>query len=59
MRYLIERIRENKLDALYLFINAELRDQNQFDTFFYELVTVLANNWSINRVEIGLSLIHI
>lgn len=50
---LIQRIRENKLDALYLFINESLRDRNQFDVFFHNLMVVLPNNWSINRVEIG------
>ena len=50
---LIQRIRENKLDALYLFINESLRDRNNFDVFFHNLMVVLPNNWSINRVEIG------
>mmetsp|Transcript_11282 Transcript_11282/g.32510 ORF Transcript_11282/g.32510 Transcript_11282/m.32510 type:complete len:578 (+) Transcript_11282:282-2015(+) len=50
---LIQRIRENKLDALYLFINESLRDRNNFDVFFDDLMVVLPNNWSINRVEIG------
>lgn len=50
---LIQRIRENKLDALYLFINESLRDRNEFDVFFHNLMVVLPNNWSINRVEIG------
>mmetsp|Transcript_13379 Transcript_13379/g.28121 ORF Transcript_13379/g.28121 Transcript_13379/m.28121 type:complete len:552 (+) Transcript_13379:108-1763(+) len=50
---LIQRIRENKLDALYLFINESLRDRNNFDVFFNDLMVVLPNNWSINRVEIG------
>lgn len=50
---LIQRIRENKLDALYLFINESLRDSNEFDVFFNNLMAVLPNNWSINRVEIG------
>jgi len=50
---LIQRIRENKLDALYLFINESLRDRNEFDVFFQNLMVVLPNNWSINRVEIG------
>ena len=50
---LIQRIRENKLDALYLFINESLRDRNEFDAFFHNLMVVLPNNWSINRVEIG------
>ena len=50
---LIQRIRENKLDALYLFINESLRDRNEFDVFFHNLMIVLPNNWSINRVEIG------
>lgn len=53
MQSLIQRIRENKLDALYLFINESLRDRNEFDVFFHNLMVVLPNNWSINRVEIG------
>ena len=53
MEGVIERIRENKLDALYLFINETLRDRTQFEIFFHNLMNVLPNNWSINRVEIG------
>ena len=53
MEGVIERIRENKLDALYLFINETLRDRTQFEIFFHNLMNVLPNNWSINRVEMG------
>jgi len=53
MEGLIERIRENKLDALYLFINESLRNRTEFDVFYQHLLLVLPNNWSINRVEIG------
>mmetsp|Transcript_30783 Transcript_30783/g.73892 ORF Transcript_30783/g.73892 Transcript_30783/m.73892 type:complete len:406 (+) Transcript_30783:602-1819(+) len=53
MDSLLERIEDNKLDALYLFINETLRDQNEFDRFFESLQTVLPLNWSIQRVEIG------
>lgn len=53
MDSLIERIEDNKLDALYLFINETLRDRSEFDRFFESLETVLPLNWSIQRVEIG------
>jgi hypothetical protein len=53
MESLLERIEENKLDALYLFINETLRDRTEFDHFFQNLVTVLPHNWSIQRVEVG------
>jgi hypothetical protein len=53
MEGVIERVRENKLDALYLFINETLRNRAEFDIFFHNLMNVLPNNWSINRVEIG------
>ena len=53
MESLIERIEENKLDALYLFINETLRDRQEFDHFFQNLLQVLPNNWSIQRVEVG------
>jgi len=50
---LLERIEENKLDALYLFINETLRDQVEFDRFYVNLLQVLPQNWSIQRLEIG------
>jgi hypothetical protein len=50
---LLERIQENRLDALYLFINETLRDPNAFNNMFQNLLTVLPHNWSIQRVEIG------
>eukprot|EP00529_Nitzschia_sp_RCC80_P011256 CAMPEP_0113466998 /NCGR_PEP_ID=MMETSP0014_2-20120614/14578_1 /TAXON_ID=2857 /ORGANISM="Nitzschia sp." /LENGTH=631 /DNA_ID=CAMNT_0000359273 /DNA_START=142 /DNA_END=2037 /DNA_ORIENTATION=+ /assembly_acc=CAM_ASM_000159 len=50
---LLERIEENKLDALYLFINETLRDQVEFDRFYINLLQVLPQNWSIQRLEIG------
>jgi hypothetical protein len=53
MDSLLERIEENKLDALYLFINETLRDRNEFDRFYNNLITVLPHNWSIQRVEVG------
>jgi hypothetical protein len=53
MDSLLERIEENKLDALYLFINETLRDRQTFDIFVQNLVTVLPHNWSIQRVELG------
>ncbi len=53
MDSLLERIEENKLDALYLFINETLRDRQTFDVFLENLVAVLPHNWSIQRVEVG------
>lgn len=53
MDSLLERIEENRLDALYLFINETLRDRAEFDHFFQNLVSVLPHNWSIQRVEVG------
>lgn len=53
MDSLLERIEENKLDALYLFINETLRDANEFDRFFVSLLGILHQNWSIQRVEVG------
>lgn len=53
MESLLERIEENRLDALYLFINETLRDRAEFDHFFQNLVNVLPHNWSIQRVEVG------
>ena len=53
MDSLLERIEDNKLDALYLFINETLRDPNEFERFFHSLTTVLPLNWSIQRVEVG------
>jgi hypothetical protein len=53
MDSLLERIEENKLDALYLFINEALRDRATFDSFFASLLSVLPQNWSIQRVEFG------
>lgn len=53
MDSLLERIEENKLDALYLFINETLRDRQTFDVFLQNLVAVLPHNWSIQRVEVG------
>lgn len=53
MDSLLERIEENKLDALYLFINETLRDRQTFDIFVQNLVTVFPHNWSIQRVELG------
>jgi hypothetical protein len=53
MDSLLERIEENKLDALYLFINETLRDRQTFDVFLQNLVSVLPQNWSIQRVELG------
>jgi hypothetical protein len=53
MESLLERIEENRLDALYLFINESLRDRVNFDRFFLSLVSLLPLNWSIQRVEIG------
>jgi len=53
MDSLLERIEENRLDALYLFINEILRDRQTFDVFLQNLVTVLPHNWSIQRVELG------
>lgn len=53
MDSLLERIEENKLDALYLFINETLRDRQTFDVFLQNLVSVLPHNWSIQRVEVG------
>jgi len=53
MDSLLERIQENRLDALYLFINEVLRDRNAFDAFFANLLNVLPHNWSISRVEVG------
>lgn len=53
MDSLLERIEENKLDALYLFINETLRDRTTFDVFLQNLVGVLPHNWSIQRVEVG------
>jgi hypothetical protein len=53
MESLLERIEENKLDALYLFINETLRDRTEFDHFFQNLISVLPHNWSIQRVEVG------
>jgi hypothetical protein len=53
MEGLLERIEENKLDALYLFINETLRDRTEFDRFVRNLFSVLPHNWSIQRVEVG------
>lgn len=53
MDSLLERIEDNKLDALYLFINETLRVREDFDRFFQSLTTVLPLNWSIQRVEVG------
>jgi hypothetical protein len=53
MDSLLERIEENKLDALYLFINETLRDPTEFELFFDRLIVVLPDNWSIQRVEVG------
>lgn len=53
MDSLLERIEENKLDALYLFINETLRDRQTFDLFLQNLMNVLPHNWSIQRVEVG------
>lgn len=53
MDSLLERIEENRLDALYLFINEALRDRRTFEIFLQNLVTVLPLNWSIQRVEVG------
>jgi hypothetical protein len=53
MESLLERIEDNKLDALYLFINETLRVRDAFDRFFTSLITVLPLNWSIQRVEVG------
>lgn len=49
----MERIEENRLDALYLFINETLRDRPTFARFFANLLSVLPHNWSIQRVEVG------
>jgi len=53
MESLLERIEENRLDALYLFINESLRDTQTFLRFFTNLISVLPRNWSIQRVEVG------
>jgi hypothetical protein len=53
MDSLLERIEENKLDALYLFINETLRDRAEFNRFLINLLHVLPHNWSIQRVEVG------
>ena len=53
MDSLLERIEDNKLDALYLFINDTLRDPVEFERFFTALLGVLPNNYSIQRVEFG------
>ena len=53
MEALLERIEENRLDALYLFINEPLRDRSTFDRFIRNLLSVLPHNWSIQRVEVG------
>ena len=53
MEALLDSIQENRLDALYLFINEVLRDRESFNHFFQNLVSVLPRNWSIQRVEIG------
>ena len=53
MESLLERIQENRLDALYLFINEELRQRDVFDRFIENLMSVLPQNWSIQRVEVG------
>lgn len=53
MESLLERIEDNKLDALYLFINETLRVRDEFDRFFNSLMVVLPVNWSIQRVEVG------
>jgi hypothetical protein len=53
MDSLLERIEENRLDALYLFINETLRDRQTFDLFLQNLISVLPHNWSIQRVELG------
>jgi hypothetical protein len=53
MDSLLERIEENKLDALYLFINETLRDRTEFNRFLVNLLSVLPHNWSIHRVEVG------
>ena len=53
MESLLERIQENRLDALYLFINETLRNRENFDLFFQHLLRVLPSNWSIQRVEVG------
>jgi len=61
MGALLESIQENRLDALYLFINEVLREREVFDHFFENLVSVLPHNWSIQRVEIGhefLGMVH-
>ncbi|KAG7370525.1 hypothetical protein IV203_019095 [Nitzschia inconspicua] len=53
MDSLLERIEENKLDALYLFMTETLRDRTEFDRFISNLFSVLPHNWSIQRVEVG------
>lgn len=53
MDSLLERIEENKLDALYLFMTETLRDRTEFDRFLLNLCSVLPHNWSIQRVEVG------
>jgi hypothetical protein len=53
MDSLLERIEENKLDALYLFITETLRDRTEFDRFLQNLFSVLPHNYSIQRVEVG------
>mmetsp|Transcript_13893 Transcript_13893/g.39527 ORF Transcript_13893/g.39527 Transcript_13893/m.39527 type:complete len:433 (+) Transcript_13893:376-1674(+) len=53
MDSLIDRIDENRLDALYLFINETLRDPATYNRFLDSLLAVLPHNWSIQRVEVG------
>ena len=50
---LLERVEENRIDALYLFINEGLRDRTAFDRYFQSLVNVIELNWSVQRVEVG------
>jgi hypothetical protein len=53
MESLLERIEENKLDALYLFMTETLRDRTEYDRFLSNLFSVLPHNYSIQRVEVG------
>jgi hypothetical protein len=53
MESLLERIQENRVDALYLFINETLRNRSNFDAFMSKLLRALPHNWSIQRVELG------
>lgn len=53
MESLLERIQENRVDALYLFINETLRNRRSYDAFMSSLLRALPQNWSIQRVELG------